>query len=169
MDRSGRLKLLTTIVLLSAFSLLGHADPKAQADRIVILKSKRSLTLYQKGKELKSYRVALGGNPVGAKTRQGDRRTPEGLYSIDAKNSHSRFHLALHVSYPDPQDQARAKKLLVNPGGDIMIHGLPSAYAYLGALHRQYDWTEGCIAVTNSEIEEIWNLVPVGTEVEIKP
>lgn len=166
MDGRGRLIRLAVVFLFVA-SLSAHASQTA--DRIVILKSKRTLILYSNGKELKTYKVALGGQPSGAKTRQGDHRTPEGIYRIDGKNAHSRFHKSLHISYPSPQDRVRARKMGVSPGGDIMIHGLPDAYAYLGPLHRQYDWTEGCIAVTNPEIEEIWTLVPVGTEVEIRP
>jgi murein L,D-transpeptidase YafK len=127
------------------------------------------LTLLRQGQVLKTYKVALGHEPEGPKTQRGDNRTPEGEYTIDARNAHSQFHLALHVSYPNAADRARAAKLGVNPGGDIMIHGLPPAYAYLGPLHRQTDWTLGCIAVTNAEIEEIWSLVPNGTKVEIKP
>jgi murein L,D-transpeptidase YafK len=140
-----------------------------QADRIVIVKSARTLTLLRQGQVLKTYKVALGQEPVGPKTQRGDSRTPEGDYVIDSRNPHSQFHLSLHVSYPNAADRARAVKLGVSPGGDIMIHGLPPAYAYLGALHRQTDWTLGCIAVTNAEIEEIWSLVPNGTKVEIKP
>jgi murein L,D-transpeptidase YafK len=113
--------------------------------------------------------VALGGVPVGAKQKQGDHKTPEGDYIIDSRNSHSQFHLSLHISYPNAGDRKHARRLGVNPGGDIMIHGLPPAYAYLGPRHRQWDWTEGCVAVDNEEIEEIWNMVPVGTRVEIKP
>jgi murein L,D-transpeptidase YafK len=127
------------------------------------------MELYQNGKLLKTYKIALGGNPLGPKTRQGDHRTPEGVYQIDSKNSKSRYHLALHVSYPNEDDRSRAATLKSNPGGDIMVHGLPDQYAYLGALHRQTDWTDGCIAVTNGEIEEIWKLVPIGTVIEIKP
>ncbi|HYX49133.1 MAG TPA: L,D-transpeptidase family protein, partial [Ktedonobacteraceae bacterium] len=85
------------------------------------------------------------------------------------KNSHSQFHLSLHISYPNAADQARARSLGVRPGGAIMIHGLARPFAYLGPLHRQTDWTDGCIAVTNAEIEEIWKLVPVGTMVELRP
>jgi murein L,D-transpeptidase YafK len=140
-----------------------------QADRIIIVKSARTLTLLRRGQVLKTYKVALGREPSGAKTQRGDNRTPEGEYTIDAHNPHSQFHRSLHVSYPNAADRARASKLGVNPGGDIMIHGLPPAFAYLGPLHRQTDWTLGCIAVTDSEIEEIWSLVPNGTKVEIKP
>jgi murein L,D-transpeptidase YafK len=140
-----------------------------QADRIVIVKSERTLTLFRQGKVLKTYKVALGGEPRGPKIQRGDNKTPEGLYTIDARNLHSQFHLALHVSYPNSADRERARKLGVNPGGDIFIHGLPPAFAYLGPLHRQKDWTLGCVAVTDSEIEEIWAMVAIGTPVEIRP
>jgi murein L,D-transpeptidase YafK len=162
-----RLPILATTLFVFALSSFASVQP--QADRIVILKSQRTMHLYRAGAIIKTYNVALGSQPVGAKTRQGDHRTPEGVYRIDARNSKSQFHLALHVSYPNQQDRDRARKLGISPGGDIMIHGLPDAYAFLGSLHRQRDWTEGCIAVTNAEIEEIWKLVPIGTEVEIKP
>jgi murein L,D-transpeptidase YafK len=140
-----------------------------QADRIVIVKSQRTMTLLRNGEVLKTYKVALGHEPQGAKTQQGDNRTPEGLYTIDSRNPHSQFHLALHVSYPNAADRERARKLGVDPGGAIMIHGLPQSFAWMGALHRQTDWTLGCVAVTNPEIEEIWSMVPLGTTVEIKP
>lgn len=157
-------------VLLCSASLADAGNPaRLQADRIVIVKSKRTLTLLHGSKILKTYKVALGPSPLGAKTQQGDNKTPEGLYTVDSRNPHSQFHLALHISYPNAADRARAAKLNVNAGGDIMIHGLPPAYSYLGPLHRKFDWTAGCVAVTDSEIEEIWNLVPVGTVVEIKP
>lgn len=127
------------------------------------------MTLLRGSKTLKTYKVALGGVPVGPKHIEGDHKTPEGDYVIDAKNAHSRFHLALHISYPNAADTEAARKLGSRPGGAIMIHGLAKPFAYLGALHRQADWTDGCIAVTNPEIEEIWKLVPVGTRVEIRP
>ncbi len=139
------------------------------ADRIVVVKSARTLTLLRRGKVLKSYKIALGAQPVGAKTREGDGKTPEGEYRISGKNIHSQFHLSLRISYPNAQDRERAEEFGVNPGGDIFIHGLPPQWAWLGAAHRQKDWTAGCIAVTNSEIDEIWKAVPVGTPVEIKP
>lgn len=138
-------------------------------DRILIIKSTRTLSLMKGSQVLKSYKVALGGQPVGAKDRQGDHKTPEGQYVIDRKIPHSQFHLALHLSYPSSADRERAHKLGVPPGGDVEIHGLPAAYAWLGSLHRQTDWTDGCIAVTDHEIEEIYPLIPVGTPVEIRP
>lgn len=146
-----------------------QAAGKLQADRILVIKSARTMTLFSGTKVLKTYKVALGGAPVGPKRVEGDHRTPEGIYTIDAKNQQSRFHLSLHISYPSAADREQARKLGAKPGGAIMIHGLPPAFAYLGALHRQTDWTDGCVAVTNTEIEEIWKLVPVGTRVEIRP
>ena len=163
LKRAGRLLGLVVILLVNCVAAV------PQADRIVVLKGERKLILYRNGTILKSYKIALGPNSVGPKQKQGDHRTPEGLYQIDSKNAHSRFHLALHVSYPDQQDRERARKMGVKAGGDIMIHGLPDRYAFMGTLHTKYDWTDGCIAVSNSEIEEIWKLVPVGTPVEIKP
>lgn len=127
------------------------------------------MTLLRDGKVLKTYKVALSTVPIGAKEREGDHKVPEGLYVIDAKNAHSKFHLALHISYPNAADRERARKLGVKPGGNIEIHGLGANFGWVGSLHRQVDWTDGCVAVTNSEIEEIWPLVPVGTPVEIFP
>jgi murein L,D-transpeptidase YafK len=143
--------------------------PAGKADRIVIVKSARTMTLMHDGKVLKAYKVALSSEPVGPKERAGDHKVPEGQYVVDSKIPHSRFHLALHLSYPNAADQERARKLGVNPGAAIEIHGLGSEFAWLEGLHRQVDWTDGCIAVTNTEIEEIWALVPVGTPVEIRP
>jgi len=143
--------------------------PTAKADRIEVRKSERTMTLLHDEKELKTYKVALSTVPVGAKEREGDHKVPEGLYVVDAKNDHSKFHLALDISYPNAADRERARKLGVRPGGDIEIHGLGSKFGWVGSLHRQTDWTDGCIAVTNSEIEEIWPLVAVGTPVEIRP
>ncbi|HEY4679377.1 MAG TPA: L,D-transpeptidase family protein [Candidatus Angelobacter sp.] len=147
----------------------GAAAAPDQADKIVILKSARTMTLLNGGKVLKTYKVALGSVPIGPKRVEGDHKTPEGNYIIDAKNQHSQFHLSLHISYPSAADQQRARAMGARPGGAIMIHGLAMPFAYLGPLHRQTDWTDGCIAVTNAEIEEIWKLVSVGTRVEIRP
>jgi murein L,D-transpeptidase YafK len=106
---------------------------------------------------------------VGPKERQGDNKTPEGTYRIDARNGNSGFHLSLHISYPNEHDKKRAKKLGVSPGGDIMIHGIKNGFSQVGASHAETDWTEGCIAVTNQEMEEIYKFVPIGTVVEITP
>ncbi len=139
------------------------------ADRILIEKASRKLTLYRGQNVIRTYPIALGGEPVGKKQCQRDKKTPEGQYVIDGRNKHSRYHQSLHISYPNAADRENAKKLGCNPGGDIMIHGLPNGYGWVGKLHTAVDWTLGCIAVTNAEVEEIWNLVPNGTPVVINP
>jgi tetratricopeptide (TPR) repeat protein len=142
---------------------------KGPADRILIEKNERRLTLISKGKLLKTYQIALGGNPNGPKERQGDNKTPEGTYVIDARNKNSRYHRSLHISYPNEKDRKRAKERGVSPGGDIMIHGIKNGLSWVGDLHTEVDWTKGCIAVTDEEIEEIDKLAPNGTTVEIRP
>lgn len=139
------------------------------ADKILIEKKVRRLTLLSKGKAIKTYKIALGGNPVGPKERQGDNKTPEGTYVIDSRNRNSIYHLSLRISYPNEKDKQRAKELGVSPGGDIMIHGIMKGFSQVGKLHTERDWTKGCIAVTDQEIEEIDSLVPNGTVVEIRP
>jgi len=139
------------------------------ADKVLIEKKERRLTLLSKGEEIKTYKIALGGDPVGPKERQDDNKTPEGTYIIDSRNKNSDYHLSLHISYPNERDKMRAKELGVSPGGDVMIHGIKNGLAWVGALHAQIDWTKGCIAVTDEEMEEIYKLVPNGTIVEIRP
>jgi murein L,D-transpeptidase YafK len=139
------------------------------ADSIVVEKGARRLTLFRNGVAVRSYMVALGRNPVGDKQHEGDNRTPEGIYRIDSRNPQSKYHLALHISYPDAAHLARAEEKGVRPGGNVMIHGLPRGFESYGAEHRKTDWTEGCIALTNREIEEIWNAVPNGAVIEIRP
>jgi len=138
-------------------------------DRVVVYKSERKLVLLSGGKEIRSYKVALGSEPVGPKTQHGDHRTPEGVYTLDSRKPNSHFYKAFHISYPSPKDIAAARKLGISPGGDIMLHGLPKEYAWVGKAHTLHDWTDGCIAVTNEEMDELWKLVPVGTPIEIKP
>jgi len=142
---------------------------ESRATSILIEKQARRLTLWQNDIALKAYDVSLGGDPVGQKQQEGDSRTPEGRYAIQFKHPKSRFHLALRISYPNDEDRQRAKQRKISPGGDIMIHGLPNGMGWLGSMALRRDWTDGCIAVTNSQIEEIWSLVDVGTPVEIKP
>ena len=145
------------------------AQTASRVDSIVIETSKRTLTLMSGTKTVQTYRVALGEQPVGAKDRQGDHKTPEGIYSVDAKNPTSQFHKALHISYPSQADRAIARKLGVSPGGDVEIHGLGAKWGWIGAKHRLTDWTDGCIALTNEEFDEIYPLIKVGTQVEIRP
>ncbi|MDQ2090068.1 L,D-transpeptidase family protein [Marimonas arenosa] len=139
------------------------------ADRVVVEKSARRLSLLRDGQVIKSYRVSLGRAPVGAKIQEGDNRTPEGTYVIDSRNPRSKFHLSLRISYPNASDSLSAARRGVSPGGDIMVHGLPNGREWVGPFHRLVDWTSGCIAVTNAEINEIWQAVPNGTAIEIRP
>jgi murein L,D-transpeptidase YafK len=140
-----------------------------QADRIVVEKEAHTLTLISHGKVLKTYRVALGRGGLGPKIHAGDNKVPEGLYRITGRNLHSTFHRALRVGYPTPEQIRQAHTRGIDPGGDIMVHGIRNGLGWLGSLQQKADWTKGCIAVTNSEIEEIWNLVPDGTVIEIRP
>jgi murein L,D-transpeptidase YafK len=140
-----------------------------KADRLVVNKSKRELLLYRNGVVIRSYKIALGKQPVGAKVQKGDGKTPEGAYTIFGRNAASAYHRSLRISYPNAADQERAKRQGIDPGGDIMIHGLPNGQGFVGAAHRLFDWTDGCIAVTDAEIEEIWRLVPDGTPIRLNP
>jgi tetratricopeptide (TPR) repeat protein len=142
---------------------------KGPVDKVLIEKKERRLTLILRGEVLKTYKIALGGNPIGPKERQGDNKTPEGTYVIDSRNKGSRYHRSLHISYPNEKDKKRAKELGVSPGGDIMIHGIKNGFSWAGASHTEVDWTKGCIAITDEEIEEIEKLAPNGTIVEIRP
>lgn len=147
----------------------GGGGPVALADSVVVEKRAHRLTLYHMGRPIRTYLVALGADPAKDKLSAGDRRTPEGLFAIEARNPNSSYHLSLRISYPDAAHRARAEALGVSPGGDIMIHGLPNGKGKVGAYHRTADWTNGCVALTDEEMEEIWNVVPIGTPILIKP
>ena len=166
-----RIRILTAVVLstLTATGLAQAAPPTLRADRVIVLKKEHTLQLLSRGKVVKSYKVALGGDPVGPKTRQGDHKTPEGVYVLDFRNAHSQFYKSIHISYPNERDRAEARRHGVSPGGDVFVHGLPNGYAAVGAAHRLKDWTDGCVAVTDEEIDEIWRAVPDGTPIEIRP
>lgn len=158
-----------SLLLLLLCGVVCAADrPGLHADRVIVLKKDRILQLLDHGKVIKSYKVALGGDPVGAKARQGDHKTPEGVYVLDRRNPHSQFYKSIHISYPNERDRAAARKNGVSPGGDVFVHGLPNGYGAVGAAHRWHDWTDGCIAVTDEEIDEIWNAVADGTPIEIR-
>ena len=138
------------------------APAAQQADRIRVDTSERRMELLRGNRVLRRYRIRLGDAPVGHKRQQGDERTPEGEYRISGRNPNSRFHLSLRVSYPDAADRRQARARGVSPGGDIFIHGGNSALL-------PFDWTDGCIAVTDAEIEEVWRLVPTGAPIRIDP
>lgn len=140
-----------------------------KADRIVVYKSKRQLDLMAKGAVIRSYPIALGPHPVGPKRKIKDGRTPEGIYVIDRRTMATPYHRALHISYPDGADLARAHARHVNPGGDIFIHGMPAYFGRLDPVRFFVDWTNGCIAVGNIAIEEIWQSADNGTVIEIRP
>ena len=165
------LSILCALLVLSCHGATSKADAPTteKADSILILKKDHILQLLAGGRVIRTYKVALGRGGLAPKEREGDGRTPEGHYVIDARNANSHYHRALHLSYPNADDRARAARQGVSPGGAIMIHGLPNGVAWLGASHLLCDWTLGCIAVTDAEIDEIWDLVPIGTPVEIRP
>jgi murein L,D-transpeptidase YafK len=169
MRRIIHLGIAVILTALVATQPLSAQERPLKADSILILKKDHLLELLANGKVIRTYHVALGRGGLAPKQKQGDGLTPEGHYTIDARNAQSHYYKSLHVSYPNAQDKARAARLGVSTGGDVMIHGLPNGIGSIGAAHRLYDWTLGCVAVTDSEIDEIWTLVPLGTPVEIRP
>jgi murein L,D-transpeptidase YafK len=160
------LKLFSFIILLLISNVAFGMD---QADMVLVIKSKSKLYLKKNGKILKAYHVAFGAHPKGHKQQEGDERTPEGIYSLDYKKADSAFHKSIHISYPNAADKKRAKKRGVDPGGNIMIHGQKNGWDWLAFVTQRFNWTDGCIAVTNSAMDEIWNSVHIGTPIEIKP
>lgn len=165
------LALLASVLLPTgeASAQLPHFTP-IQADLVVVHKGRRLLELKRDGRTIRSFRIALGSNPVGPKRMEGDGRTPEGVYTLDWRNENSNFYRSMHVSYPQPWDYQRATRWGVSPGNLIMIHGLPNdAPGPAATSHPTVDWTNGCIAVTNEEMDEIWDRVPDGTPIIIYP
>jgi murein L,D-transpeptidase YafK len=143
--------------------------PNIVADKVIVQKSQHTMALFRAGQQICSYRVALGKNSDGPKHRNGDHKTPEGNYILDRRNPDSAFHFSIHVSYPNETDRATATKDGVSPGGDIMVHGIKNGFGWLGRLHRLVDWTDGCIALTDAEMDQFAKLVPDGTPIEIRP
>lgn len=141
----------------------------ARVDRLVVEKARRLLVAYRGNEVLATYPVSLGTVPVGPKVREGDRKTPEGVYRITEHKQDSSYHRALRVSYPGPEDIERGRAGGYNPGSDIMIHGLPNGMGLIGRFQRWHDWTAGCVALTNPEIDELFAAVVPGAVVEIKP
>jgi murein L,D-transpeptidase YafK len=164
-----RATILALVFLLCAAAPAVPPSPPPKVDSVLILKKDHLLELLSGGKVIRTYKVALGRGGLAPKQREGDARTPEGHYIIDSRNDRSGYDRALHISYPNAEDRKRAAQLGVAPGGAIMIHGIKNSFGWMGSAHRLYDWTLGCIAVTDPEIEEIWSIVPVGTPVEIRP
>ncbi|MGD9078667.1 MAG: L,D-transpeptidase family protein [Desulfobacterales bacterium] len=156
----------TTIVMLL---YLGTAHSEQTADMVVVEKSKSRLYLMREGETLASFRVAFGSNPKGHKQEQGDGRTPEGRYILDYKNSGSAYYKSIHISYPNAKDRKEARKRGVDPGGDIMIHGQKNGYGRLSILVQRFNWTNGCIALSDRDMDAVWNAVEPGTPIEIRP
>jgi murein L,D-transpeptidase YafK len=168
-----RRTLLLLLALPAGLAIYAHwpaatLPSDVRADRVEVEKGERLLHLLRGDDVIRSYKVSLGGAPAGHKQQQGDQKTPEGHYRIDGHNPNSRYFLSLHVSYPGPDDRAAAERRGVDPGGDIMIHGLPNGLGWLGRLFKLVDWTAGCIAVTDPEIAEIYRAVPDGTPIDIR-
>ena len=158
------------VVTLFSVFLAGSVFASAKTiDSVLVKKSERTLQLLSEGTVIKKYDISLGANPVGRKQQEGDGKTPEGKYILDYKKENSSFFRAIHISYPNEQDKERAKRAHVDPGGFIMIHGQKNGFGWFARIVQEFDWTDGCIAVTNSEMEEIWTLVKVGTPIEIRP
>ena len=167
---SSRAGLACALLLALAARAGAQPLPRAvRADRIVVHKAARTLVLYWHGAPLKAYRIALGSDPLGPKQSLGDQRTPEGLYHVSKRRKPSDFHAALEIDYPNEDDRRRARATRVSPGGGLEIHGLRDGFDWLGSAHAIFDWTDGCIAVTNGEIDELVRSVPDGTPIEIDP
>ncbi|NEX47974.1 L,D-transpeptidase family protein [Rhodobacter sp. ETT8] len=147
-----------------------YAAAEEQADRVIVSKSDRKMYLLRGQSVLKTYDIAMGSAwDQGHKEREGDERTPEGDYVIDWRNPNSMAHLSLHISYPNDADKAAAAQGGYSPGGNIMIHGLPNGWGALAAWHTWLNWTDGCVAVTDAEMREIWSLTPTGTPISLRP
>jgi murein L,D-transpeptidase YafK len=164
--------LLAVLVALLLNGCASKPEPVVQhVDSVVVHKADRRMKLIKDGQIYREYRVALGDQPVGHKMQEGDERTPEGDYVLDWRNPRSNFYKSIHISYPNHRDRAFAKAMNINPGGMIMIHGRPN-WLTSAKVAREYDgrdWTDGCIAVTNEEMDEVWRLVRDGTPIRILP
>jgi murein L,D-transpeptidase YafK len=160
-------------IVVFALCLLAPASASAseqpRIDMVVVEKAARAMMLMSGKDVVRRYDIALGDDPVGHKQREGDERTPEGRYVLDWRNPQSAFHRSIHVSYPNERDREAAAAAGYSPGGDIMIHGQPNGYGWWSWLLQMIDWTDGCIAVTNEEMDEIWDMVENGTPIEIRP
>lgn len=157
------------LIASSAVQAQKHPGHALQADRILVEKSARKLYLLRSGEVLRSFDISLGLVPEGHKEREGDFRTPEGVYYVEAKNRDSDYFLSVKVSYPNAEDRARARARGVDPGGQIMIHGFPNQPRYTEARYQGTDWTDGCIAVSNSDMVDIWLMTSVAIPIEIRP
>ena len=169
-------KKITLAIFLFIFGLIVYyffpekkLPPHIQINKLVVYKSKRQLLAYSNGELIKTYKISLGKAPLGHKEFEGDNKTPEGKYKIDCRETISKFHKKLCISYPNKTDIVHAKRIGKEAGSNVEIHGLDNRYGFIGKFHRWYDWTSGCIAVTDEEIDELYNAVKINTQIEINP
>jgi murein L,D-transpeptidase YafK len=162
---------LKTIVGLLLFAIAPVAGATTYADRVLVDKSEHTLTVYAKGEVLATFKAGFGVYPEGPKQRQGDRKTPEGKYVLDYKNPNSAYYRSIHISYPNNEDRARARRGGYNTGGDIMVHGQPSDPRVVRAIARwpNNDWTDGCISLSTTDMKQFWEMVRVPVPIEIRP
>lgn len=158
-----------TVTIAVLVSPVLHASSMGKVDLVVVTKSESSMALMRDGKIVKQYRIAMGDLPVGHKLKEGDQRTPQGRYILDYKKSDSAYYKSIHISYPNEEDKFRAKALGIPPGGMIMIHGQNPKSSMSPEEAQRYNWTNGCIAITNAEMDEVWKVVDAGTPIEIWP
>jgi murein L,D-transpeptidase YafK len=164
-----------TIIILLVTGTLYYFFPEdklptdQKIDKLIVTKSKRTMDVYSAGQIIKTYTISLGRDPLGDKEFEGDKRTPEGQYRINDKNPNSGFHKNLGISYPNKKDIEEAKEKKLKPGGDIKIHGIRNGFGFIGKFQRLFDWTAGCIALTDQEVDELYNSVQIGTPILILP
>ncbi len=161
------MKSIFLLILLIPIFVFANELPKA--DLVVVKKNEKRLYLYKGNQVLKEYRVSFGSNPKGHKIQEGDEKTPEGRYYLDYKNADSAFYKSIHISYPNEEDSKRSSEKGVSPGGQIMIHGQKNGFGFFGFITQFFNWTDGCIALKNSEMDEVWSSVKVNTPIVIKP
>jgi len=161
----GKGLLITLLLLLQA----ANGASAQTADAVLVIKSERRLYLMNKGERFASFRITLGAEPTGHKQAQGDERTPEGHYKLGYKNLNSKFYKSIHISYPNAKDRANSRRLGVDPGGDIMIHGQTNGWGWASPLVQLFPWTDGCIALSNRDMDRVWAAVDPGTPIEVRP
>ena len=169
-----RLRLLICFCLAHAAGWSAQADIATASsypvvDLIRVYKKERKLEVLSSGRVLRSFSVALGKDPIGHKVREGDGRTPEGKYLLDFRKADSAFYKAFHISYPNAQDTAQARARQVSPGGQIMVHGQKNGFGWLSPIMQRFDWTNGCIGLSNEDMDVLWSLLKDGTPIEIFP
>ena len=168
-----RIKAIVCLIAVVSAGMAGTSPAAAAdfplADRVLVEKGKRQLHLLKNGIPFRTFKIALGLAPEGDKEQEGDQKTPEGLYMLDARNPDSDYFLSIHISYPNRNDRVAARAKGLDPGGAIMIHGQPNVPSFSQAYYAREDWTNGCIAVSNSDMIDIWLMTPDSVPIEIVP